>query len=278
MNVLLVEDQQRLAQALTAILEDAGYHVDAVGDGRSGLAWASSARETGTPYDAIVLDVMLPVMDGFAVARELRREGDSVPIIMLTARDSLHDKVTGLDAGADDYLTKPFQPAELLARLRALTRRSGTVHIERITLGNTVLDLQSADLSVEGAPAEGVPAEGVPVNEAPAEGAPAPAPMPPASTTAAQAAMHTSVHLSQREFGLCQLLMAHPGQTMTKASLLARVWGLDTEADENSVEAYVSFLRKKLAWLHSDLCIVTVRGMGYRLEAPGADGGGTHAG
>jgi DNA-binding response OmpR family regulator len=251
MNILLVEDQQRLAQALLAILREAGYHADAVGDGRSGLDYALSAQETGTPYDAIVLDVMLPVMDGFAVARELRRRNSSVPVIMLTARDTVHDKVAGLDAGADDYLTKPFQPAELLARLRALTRRSGPVHIEAITLGNTTLDLQSADLSSSG---------GADARSAEAQASDATA------ATATQTAPPTSVHLSQREFELCRLFMTNPGQLFTKAALLARVWGLDTEADENSVEAYVSFLRKKLSYLGSDLRVVTMRGMGYRLE------------
>lgn len=238
MNILLVEDQQRLAQALAAILTEEGHHVDVVGDGRSGYDYASSAQQTDTPYDAMVLDVMLPHMDGFAVARELRRNGNDVPIIMLTARDTLRDKIEGLDSGADDYLTKPFQPAELLARLRALTRRSGTVHFETIELGNTTLDLQNADLRR----ADGQADDG------------------------------SVVHLSQREFELCQLFMMSPGQTLTKANLLARVWGLDNDADENSVEAYVSFLRKKLTYLKSDLCIVTTRGMGYHLEI-----GDTHA-
>jgi DNA-binding response OmpR family regulator len=160
---------------------------------------------------------------------------------MLTARDTLHDKVTGLDAGADDYLTKPFQPAELLARLRALTRRSGTVHVEAVTLGNTTLDLRGAELSSS--------------KDAEIGGE----------------ATRASVHLSQREFELCRLFMTNPGQTLTKATLLSRVWGLDTEADENSVEAYVSFLRKKLSYLESDQRIVTVRGMGYRLGTAGAE-------
>jgi DNA-binding response OmpR family regulator len=235
-NILLVEDQQRLAQALAAILTEEGHHVDVVGDGRSGFDYASSALQTGTPYDAIVLDVMLPQMDGFTVARELRREGNDVPIIMLTARDTLHDKIEGLDSGADDYLTKPFQPAELLARLRALTRRSGTVYVETIELGNTSLDLQNADLRAH--TTEGT--DGV-------------------------------VHLSQREFELCQLFLMSPGQTLAKSTLLARVWGLDNDADENSVEVYVSFLRKKLSYLQSNLNIVTIRGMGYRLEIEGAD-------
>jgi DNA-binding response OmpR family regulator len=244
MNILLVEDQKRLAQALTAILEEEGYHISTVADGRSGLEYALSAQKTKTPYDAIVLDVMLPIMDGFAVTRELRKTGSAVPIIMLTARDTLTDKITGLDAGADDYLTKPFQPAELLARLRALTRRSGPVHVESISLGNTILDLQSAELRNSSDTGPGV-------------------------------------HLSQREFELCRLFMAHPGQMLTKAGLLARVWGLDADTDENNVEAYISFLRKKFSYLVSDLSIVTVRGMGYRLETPKAShassGGDVHA-
>jgi DNA-binding response OmpR family regulator len=233
MNILLVEDQRRLAQALAAILEDEGYHVNTVGDGRSGLEYALSAQKTKTPYDVIVLDVMLPIMDGFAVTRELRKAGNDVPVIMLTARDTLNDKITGLDAGADDYLTKPFQPTELLARLRALTRRSGPVHVESITRGNTILDLQNADLRNSGDTGPGV-------------------------------------HLSQREFELCRLFMTHPGQTLAKANLLASVWGLDADTDENNVEAYISFLRKKLSYLGSNLNIVTVRGMGYRLDAPEA--------
>ncbi|MDR1013894.1 MAG: response regulator transcription factor [Coriobacteriales bacterium] len=265
MNILLVEDQQRLAQALCAILEEEGHHVDAVGDGRSGLDYALSAQKTGTPYDAIVLDVMLPILDGLAVARELRRAGSAVPLIMLTALDTLRDKVTGLDAGADDYLTKPFQPAELLARLRALTRRSGTVHLEVVTLGNTSLDLRSADLFSRGRGTAQV--EDTPNDEA-AGG----------TGAGAQAEAGLRVHLSQREFELCRLLMTNPEQTLTKATLLARIWGLDTDADENSVEAYVSFLRKKLAYLESDQRIVTVRGMGYRLEgARPTEGGASDA-
>jgi DNA-binding response OmpR family regulator len=258
MNILLVEDQQRLARALVAILENEGYHVDAVGDGRSGLEYALSAQKIGTPYDAIVLDVMLPLMDGFEVARELRRAGSSGPVIMLTARDTLRDKVTGLDAGADDYLTKPFQPAELLARLRALTRRSGTVHVEGITFGNTTLDLQSADLRVgDSGAGDSSAGDGADAGDGASVGG---------GAGVGASSTQTSVHLSQREFELCQLLMAHPGQTFTKAAILARVWGLDTDADENSVEAYISFLRKKLAYLGSNLSIVTARGMGYRLE------------
>jgi DNA-binding response OmpR family regulator len=276
MNVLLVEDQKRLAQALAAILEEESYHVDAVSDGRSGLEYALSACRTGIPYDAIVLDVMLPLMDGFAVARELRREGCDTPVIMLTARDTLRDKVTGLDAGADDYLIKPFQPAELLARLRALTRRSGTVRIESVTHGNTTLDLQSADLCrvTEKAADELANPAGESVDGKPTDSNSGSGGGSGGGTTSGTTTASTSVHLSQREFELCRLLITNPGQTLTKANLLARIWGLDTDADENSVEAYVSFLRKKLSYLKSDLRIVTVRGMGYRLEVTKAENAG----
>jgi DNA-binding response OmpR family regulator len=301
MTILLVEDQKRLAQALTAILEEEGYHVDALGDGRSGLDYALSAQRVKTPYDLIILDVMLPGMDGFAVTRELRRAGSASPIIMLTARDTLNDKITGLDAGADDYLTKPFQPTELLARLRALTRRSGPVHIERVVLGNTILDLQGAELlsngttsgsgdpNVDGAAsgADGPSVDGA--GAAAGAGAANPADSTGASTAATDPAGATGatrtnptgttgVHLSQREFELCQLFMTHPGQTLTKAGLLARIWGLDTNADENNVEIYISFLRKKLSYLKSNLNIATIRGVGYRLETPeNAEKDSTHA-
>jgi DNA-binding response OmpR family regulator len=261
-NILLVEDQQRLAQALAAILTEEGHHVDVVGDGQSGLDYALSAQQTGTPYDALVLDVMLPILDGFSVARELRRSGSDMPIIMLTARDTLQDKIEGLDAGADDYLTKPFQPAELLARLRALTRRSGTVHVETIVLGNTSLNLQNADLVIIDAG-----------NTSGNSGLEAVAATSDQRLPLQSSSNELSVHLSQREFELCQMFMMSPGQTLTKSNILARVWGLNNDADENSVEAYVSFLRKKLIYLGSTLSIVTVRGMGYRLEV-----GGPHAG
>ena len=230
MNILLVEDQHRLADALAAILMEAGYHVDTVGDGQSGLDYALSAGVTGCDYDAIVLDVMLPKMDGITVARELRKAGHSVPIIMLTARNTLRDKITGLDSGADDYLPNPFHPEDLLARLRAMTRRSGPVHVENIELGNLSLDLKSGFLHN------------------------------------AKSSKDLKVHLSQREFDLCRMLMSNPSQVFTKTNLLSRVWGMDSDADENSVEAYISFLRKKLSYLQSDVAITTIRGMGYRLE------------
>jgi DNA-binding response OmpR family regulator len=232
-RILIVEDQKNLSKALVAILKHEDYVVDAVFDGKTGLDYARADS-----YDAVVLDVMLPEMNGFEVTRALRREGIDVPIILLTARDTLRDKVTGLDEGADDYLTKPFQPAELLARLRALTRRSGTVAAQTLTLGNTLLDLQTAILSRVAEETEEFPAD----------------------------TFSKTVRLSQREFDICQIFMANPGQTIPKARLLERVWGAESDADENSVEAYVSFIRKKLAFLDSNLRIETFRLLGYHME------------
>lgn len=254
MNILIVEDQQRLAQALKTILEDEHHHVDAVGDGVTGLDYA----QLGT-YDAIVLDVMLPRMDGYEVVRQLRRSDNAVPVLLLTARDTLRDKVHGLDLGADDYLTKPFQPAELLARLRAISRRQGDVVVETLTVGNTTLDLQTADLTCPAQKVASATDAGATASATDAAGV-------AAGAITADAPPPKAVHLSQREFEVCKLLMANANQTIPKQTLLTRVWGLDASADENSVEAYVSFLRKKLGYLDSNLAITTLRMLGYRLE------------
>jgi DNA-binding response OmpR family regulator len=208
-------------------MQEADYQVDTVYDGQSGLDYALLGE-----YDAMVLDVMLPRLDGFQLVQQLRRTNNPLPVLMLTARDTLRDKVTGLDHGADDYLTKPFQPAELLARLRALTRRKGAVLIETLQLGNTILDLQAAELSCG----------------------------------------ERSVHLSAKEFEVCRLLMSNSNQVTAKQALLTRVWGLESNADENNVEAYISFLRKKLAYLGSNVHIITLRMLGYRLEIDGIAG------
>lgn len=220
MHILIVEDDLRLSQALSHILKENGYDVDAVYDGAEGLTWAESGI-----YDVIILDGMLPNMDGFDVARALRRQNISTPILMLTARDSVPDKVTGLDSGADTYMTKPFAPAELLANLRALTRRHGDVVFEKITVGDLVLHLQSEDLSC---------------------GA-------------------KEIHLSHKEFELASILMTNAGQVITKDTLLTKVWGVESNAEDNNVEAYVSFLRKKIRFLGSEAKIEALRKVGYRL-------------
>ncbi len=220
MHVLIVEDDKGLAAALERILQENGYEVDVVHEGNSGLTWAES-----TIYDVIILDVMLPFQDGFSIARELRRKGVPTPILLLTARDATVDKITGLDAGADDYMTKPFSPAELMAHLRALTRRQGEVVFERQKAGDLSLDLDSQELACDG----------------------------------------KSIRLSAKEFALMRVLMTNEGQVLSKDVLLDRAWGADADVGDNNVEAYISFLRKKLTHIGSHTEIETVRGLGYRL-------------
>ena len=221
MNVLVVEDERNLADAIVKILEDEGYNAEATYDGKAGLTCAKSRL-----YDAIVLDVMLPGMSGYDVVHNMRREEVSTPVLMLTAKTSTADKVAGLDAGADDYMTKPFEAAELLARLRALTRRRGDVLIDEIKFADVVLDLNTHDLRCG----------------------------------------EKSVHLSGKEFEVMSILMGSNSRVVSKQDLLTRVWGTDGEASENSVEAYVSFLRKKLSHVGSKVQVTTLRMLGYRLE------------
>ena len=225
MQTLIVEDDVRLARALAHILEENGYGADVVHDGATGLAWAESGM-----YDVIILDVMLPKMDGFAVVADLRRENVSTPVLLLTARDAVPDKITGLDSGADDYMTKPFSPAELLAHLRALTRRQGEVLFEKLAAGDLELNLESHDLSRGG----------------------------------------KSIHLSYKEYCLAKVLMTNAGQVVSKDLIIAKVWGIESSAEDNNVEAYVSFLRKKMKFLGSTARIETLRRAGYRFVADAA--------
>ena len=221
MNVLVVEDERNLADAIVKILEDEGYNAEATYDGKAGLTCAKSGL-----YDAIVLDVMLPGMSGYDVVNKMRHAGVSTPVLMLTARTSTEDKVRGLDSGADDYMTKPFEAAELLAHLRALTRRRGDVLIDEIKFADIRLDLNTHDLSCA----------------------------------------EKSVHLSGKEFEVLSILMGSSSRVVSKQDLLTRVWGTDGEASENSVEAYVSFIRKKLSHIGSKVQVTTLRMLGYRLE------------
>ena len=220
MQVLIVEDDIRLAQAVGKILEENGYQVDMVHDGQSGLDYAESGI-----YDVIILDVMLPKIDGFEVARRIRRANVDTPLLMLTARSQIPDKIEGLDSGADDYMTKPFSPAELLAHLRALTRRTGQVVFETLAFADLELNLESHDLSREG----------------------------------------KSINLSFKEFSIMSILMANKSQIVSKDMLIAKVWGVESSAVDNNVEAYISFLRKKLKFLGSSAQIETIRKVGYRL-------------
>lgn len=221
MNILVVEDERNLADAIVRILNDASYNAEAVYDGKVAPRSALSGA-----YDAIILDVMLPGMNGNEVVHEMRRQNVSTPVLLLTARTSISDKVEGLDAGADDYMTKPFEAPELLARLRALTRRRGEVLLDEVSFADVTLDLTTHDLVCG----------------------------------------DHSVHLSGKEFEVMSILMSSNARVVSKQDLLTRVWGTDAEASENSVEAYVSFLRKKLGHIGSEVQITTLRMLGYRLE------------
>ena len=220
MQILIVEDDIRLAAAVAQILEENHYQVDVVHDGKSGLDYGMADI-----YDVIILDVMLPKMDGFEVAKQLRRAGIATPVLMLTARAQIPDKIEGLDSGADDYMTKPFSPAELLAHLRALTRRQGQVVFETMEFGDLKLNLESHDLSCQ----------------------------------------EKSINLSYKEFSILSILMSNRNQIVSKDTLIAKVWGIESSAVDNNVEAYVSFIRKKLKHLGSSVQIETVRKVGYRL-------------
>ncbi len=223
MRVLLAEDEKRMASALVALLKQEKYDVDHVAEGSSAL----SALESGI-YDLAVLDVMMPEMNGFEVARRARKKGVSTPILMLTAKSQLDDKVTGLDSGADDYLTKPFQTKELLARLRALGRRSTSFQDGNQEYGDLSLDTSSAMLTCH--------------------------------------ATGQSVRLGEKELRILEYMFSNQGQIMTREQLAVKIWGFENEAEYNNVEVYMSFTRKKLAFVGSKAQIKAVRGLGYELR------------
>ncbi|MDY2593903.1 MAG: response regulator transcription factor [Oliverpabstia sp.] len=223
MKILLVEDEKRMAQALCQILRLENYEVDHCADGLSGL----EAIETDI-YDIIILDVMLPKMNGFDIARKTRQKGIRTPILMLTAKSELDDKVVGLDSGADDYLTKPFMTKELLARIRALGRR--TIHSSdgTLTFGDIKLDAGLATLIC---------------------------------TTNEQ-----RVRLSEKEYKILEYMISNQGQILTREQLAVKIWGFESEAEYNNVEVYMSFTRKKLAFVGAKTVIKAVRGIGYELR------------
>ena len=206
MRILIVEDETRLAETLRQLMEDQRYQADMVGDGADGVDYGLTGQ-----YDLIILDVMLPKVDGFEVARRLRSAHISTPILMLTARDDISDKIGGLDCGADDYMTKPFDSGELMARVRALTRRQGEVLGDVLKVGDLSLECSSRLLRVG----------------------------------------ERSVRLGFKEFEVMRLLMVNSRAVVSKETLIAKIWGLDSEAEDNNVEVYISFLRKKLAYLGS---------------------------
>ena len=222
MRLLIVEDEVRLADTLRQLLNRQGYTADVYYDGVSGLDNAT----TGI-YDLMVLDVMLPGMNGFQVVKKLREAGVTTPVLMLTAKSDVSDRIHGLDCGADYYLTKPFEPEELLACVRTLLRRSGGQLQESDTL-------TWGDLSLE-------------------------------RTTFSLSCAERAVRLSRREYDLMELLMRNGNQVATKEQILVKVWGYDSQAEDNNVEVYISFLRRKLNHLHSTVKIKTLRMLGYCL-------------
>ena len=222
MRVLLVEDEEGLSQALVEIFKKNRISIDAVLDGKEGLKYAESGI-----YDVLVLDIMLPGIDGISILKTLRENHNNVPVIFLTAKDDVTDKITGLDAGADDYLTKPFSSDELLARVRALSRRKGELKEDSVTFGDLTLNKKNCEL---------------------------------------QSSTGEAIKLSLKEYQILDLLFENPHQIITKAQLIEQIWGGDSNAEYNNVEVYISFLRKKIENLKVGIRIRTARGIGYSLE------------
>jgi two-component system, OmpR family, response regulator len=224
-RVLVVEDEVRMAGLLRRALKEEGHAVDVAADGPQGL-WLATENE----YGAIVLDVMLPGMDGFQLCRRLRESGAWAPVLMLTARDGVTDRVRGLDAGADDYLVKPFSLLELAARLRALARRDGRGRPPVLAEGDLRLD--------------------------------------PASKQAWRAG--TELHLSPKEYSLLEFFLRHPGQVLTRSAIIEAVWDFAYDGGSNVVDQYVNYLRRKIDAPFGRRDLETVRGIGYRLRRAGS--------
>ena len=223
MPILLVEDEKNLSAAVCRLLQQERFVVDPVYTGPEGLDCALSGG-----YDAIILDVMLPGMDGFTILNRLRGEGVKTPVMMLTARGDLQDRIRGLEGGADYYLPKPFQMAELTACLRAITRRGDGAPVMSLSFGGVSLSEKDGKLQ----------------NDATGQ----------------------SVKLGAKEYQLMELFLRNPGQILPKETLIERVWGYDSDAEYNNLEVYVSFLRKKLGFIGAKAKLKATRGLGYSLE------------
>lgn len=220
MRILIVEDEKLLAESVRLLLKQNGYEADCAYDGLSGLEQIRLGI-----YDLVILDLMMPGMNGLDVARSARSAHNGIPILMLTAKSDTQDRIEGLEAGADYYLTKPFDSGELLACVRALLRRQGS-EVNELSCGNTALDLDTGSLRCG----------------------------------------ERAMRLSAREFDVMRLLMQAGSRNLSKEQILEHVWGFDSGAVANHVEVYVGFLRKKLAAIHSDVKIISVRRLGYHLE------------
>ncbi|MBR6291017.1 MAG: response regulator transcription factor [Clostridia bacterium] len=222
MKILLAEDEKRMNRALCEIMRQEGYEVTAVDNGENALY----EIESGV-YDLVVLDVMMPGMNGYAVAKKARASGIRTPILMLTAKSELDDKVEGLDSGADDYLTKPFMTKELLARLRALGRRNLPTNDGSLSFEDLTLDVKNAVL---------------------------------------KCANGQSVRLGEKELRILEYLIANQGQVLSREQIALKVWGYESDSEYNNVEVYMSFARKKLAFVESKCEIKALRGIGYELR------------
>ncbi|MCC8122216.1 MAG: response regulator transcription factor [Oscillospiraceae bacterium] len=225
MRILLIEDEPHMAQAVAQVLRRNQYTVDVVGDGDSGLDFAMAPV-----YDAVVMDIMLPGRDGISILKAMREEGVKTPVLLLTARSRVDDKITGLDSGADDYLAKPFEMEELMARLRALCRRSGQLETDYL--------LRFADLEYD--------------------------PQALMLSTA-----HQAFRLTRKEGQLMELLLQNRSAISSPGAIIEKLWGYDSDTEDGHVQVYISFLRKKLHQLHARAEIKTVRGVGYVLEEKG---------
>lgn len=221
MRLLLAEDEKELSKALCAILKHNNYSVDAVFNGQDALDYGLCEN-----YDGIILDIMMPKKNGLEVLKELRAQGVSTPVLILTAKAEVDDRILGLDMGADDYLTKPFSMGELLARIRAVTRRKSEFSPNLLTSGNLSLNRETFELSTE----------------------------------------NNSIRLGNKEFQMMEMLMSNPGRLISTEQFMERIWGYETEAEINVVWVYISYLRKKLLNLGAKLEIKAVRGVGYTLE------------
>lgn len=221
MRILLAEDEKSLARALVTLLKKHRYEADAVYDGAEALAYLQTGH-----YDAAILDIMMPGMDGIEVLCRARESGVSIPILMLTAKSDVSDKVTGLDSGANDYMTKPFSAQELLARIRAMTRVSCGVDTNRLTMGNVALDLTTYELSTPTG----------------------------------------SFRLTGKEFQMMEMLLSNQRRLIPTERFLEKIWGYDTDAEVHVVWVYISYLRKKLSSLGANVQIRVARNAGYSLE------------
>ena len=225
MKILVVEDEKGLRDALIRTLTGEGYLADEASDGDEGYRMICTGL-----YDLVLLDINMPVYDGLEVLRRIRKQGIDVPVILLTARSTVNDKVDGMDLGADDYLTKPFAMPELLARIRMVSRRGTGSNVDHcLRAGDLILDTQTYTLSC--------------------------------------ADNDRSVRLGAKEYQLMEYLMRNANQILSREQITQRVWGYDADAEYNNVDVYVSFLRKKMKFVHSETKISSVRGVGYELEA-----------